>query len=50
MRLGYEIVGAAGRLVVPRAFRPDTQAGLIKVFSREGETTEKIPPVNQYAA
>ena len=46
----YELVGPGGRIVVPRAFRPDTQTGLIRVLSRDREQTEEVPPANQYAA
>jgi predicted dehydrogenase len=46
----YEIVGAAGRIVVPRAFRPDALPGRIEITTSAGEHIEESPPLNQYAA
>jgi D-xylose 1-dehydrogenase (NADP+, D-xylono-1,5-lactone-forming) len=45
----YEIVGSEGRLLVERAFRPDTLPGRIHVLRGQQERVEEVPPANQFA-
>jgi xylose dehydrogenase (NAD/NADP) len=45
----YEIVGSLGRIVVPRAFRPDEDPGVIEITDAEAKRTEEVPAANQYA-
>jgi predicted dehydrogenase len=44
----YEIVGTEGRIIVERAFRPDTLPGVIRIVSRTSDSTEEVPAANQY--
>ena len=47
----YEVLGTSGRIIVPRAFRPDSLPGRIQIEDAEGRwRTEDIPSTNQYAA
>ena len=44
----YEIVGDEGRIVVPRAFRPDSEPGIIEVSTGSTTRTEQVAAANQY--
>ena len=44
----YEISGDEGRIVVPRAFRPDSEPGVIYVSTGNTTRTEHVPAANQY--
>jgi predicted dehydrogenase len=44
----YEVVGTDGSLLLPRAFRPDTDPGVIEIRRGGVLETESIPPANQY--
>jgi D-xylose 1-dehydrogenase (NADP+, D-xylono-1,5-lactone-forming) len=45
----YEIVGTEGRLLVERAFRPDTLPGRIHVLRGQQQRVEEVPPADQFA-
>jgi predicted dehydrogenase len=44
----YEVAGSEGRIVVERAYRPDTQSAPIVLARQETRTIEDIPSTNQY--
>jgi predicted dehydrogenase len=44
----YEIAGSEGRIVVERAYRPDTQSAPIVLAHQDSRTIEDIPSTNQY--
>jgi len=46
----YEISGTAGRLVVERAYRPDTHPGRIHVVKGDEHRIDEVPPADQFAA
>jgi predicted dehydrogenase len=44
----YEVVGTEASLLLPRAFRPDADPGVIEIRRGGVLQTESIPPANQY--
>jgi len=46
----YEVAGPEGRLLVERAFRPDNDAGVLRLIRGATEHVEEVPAANQFAA
>jgi predicted dehydrogenase len=44
----YEIAGSEGRILIERAYRPDTQSAPIVLTRQDTRTIEDIPSTNQY--
>ena len=50
MEARYEVAGPEGRLLVERAFRPDNDAGVLRLIRGATEHVEEVPAANQFAA